>query len=57
MSWVLWAVDASGVGSGRIHGGWEYVWAAYGVTWAGLALYALSLWLRRPKADGAKRPG
>ncbi|XXF80879.1 hypothetical protein P2318_14290 [Myxococcaceae bacterium GXIMD 01537] len=37
------------VGVGRIQGGWEYVWTSYGLTWAALALYALSLWLRRPK--------
>jgi hypothetical protein len=37
------------VGAGRIQGGWEYVWTAYGITWSALALYALSLWLRRPK--------
>ena len=30
-------------------GGWEFVHAAYGVAWAGLALYALSLWVRRPR--------
>lgn len=38
------------VGAGRIQGGWEYVWTSYGITWSALALYALSLWLRRPKA-------
>ncbi|MFY0522087.1 hypothetical protein ACN28I_02385 [Archangium gephyra] len=36
------------VGSGRIQGGWEFVWAAYIIAWASLSLYALSLWLRRP---------
>jgi hypothetical protein len=35
------------VGSGRIQGGWEYIWAAYLIAWASLSLYALSLWLRR----------
>lgn len=34
-------------GQGTIAGGWEYIWAAYGITWAALALYALSLWLRQ----------
>lgn len=34
---------------GMIIGGWEYVWAAYGVTWAGIVLFAISLWVRRPK--------
>jgi hypothetical protein len=34
------------VGSGMISGGWGYVWTAYGIFWAGLALYTLSLFLR-----------
>lgn len=37
---------AGNVGSGMIQGGWNYVWAAYGIFWAGLALYTLSLILR-----------
>lgn len=37
------------VGSGRIQGGWEYVWTGYGIAYSALALYSLSLWLRRPK--------
>ncbi|WP_395823340.1 hypothetical protein [Archangium minus] len=36
------------VGVGRIQGGWEYVWASFGIAWVSLSLYALSLWLRRP---------
>lgn len=36
------------VGSGRIQNGWEYIIAAYAIAWTALALYALSLWLRRP---------
>lgn len=36
------------VGQGRIQGGWGYIWSSYGIAWASLALYALSLWLRRP---------
>jgi hypothetical protein len=35
--------------TGRIQGGWGYVWTAYAVTWTALFLYSLSLWLRRPK--------
>jgi len=34
--------------AGRIQGGWEFVWAAYGLTWVSLVLYAASLWARRP---------
>lgn len=34
------------VGSGRIQGGWGYVWTSYGVTWSAIALYSLSLWRR-----------
>ena len=40
-------------GVGRIVGGWDYVTAAYGVAWTGLVLYALSLWVRRPRADAS----
>ena len=32
--------------TGRIEGGWEYVIAAYSITWAVFALYTLSLWVR-----------
>jgi hypothetical protein len=42
------ADPAHRVGSGRIQGGWEYVWAAYAITWAAIVLYTISLWLRRP---------
>jgi uncharacterized membrane protein YedE/YeeE len=41
------------VGAGRIQGGWEYVWTAYGIAYGVLALYSLSLWLRRPKQAAA----
>lgn len=34
------------VGSGRIVGGWEYVWVSYGLAWSVISLYGLSLWLR-----------
>jgi hypothetical protein len=37
------------VGVGRIQGGWEYVWTSYGIAYSALALYSLSLWLRRRK--------
>ena len=37
------------VGAGRIKGGWEYVWTSYAIAYGAMALYALSLWLRRPK--------
>jgi len=36
---------------GVIQGGWEYVWMAYGVTWAGLLGYTISLWLRKPRKE------
>ena len=29
---------------------WVYIWVSYGLTWAFLAGYALSLWVRRPSA-------
>ena len=34
---------------GHIVGGWEYIWAAYILTWAGILLYGTSLLLRRRK--------
>ncbi len=37
--------------SGRIQGGWNFVWTAYGLAWSALALYTLSLWLRRPRKE------
>jgi hypothetical protein len=39
------------VGRGRIVGGWEYVWASYAIAWTSVTLYALSLYVRRPRAD------
>jgi hypothetical protein len=39
------------VGEGRIRGGWEYVWTAYGIVWTALSLYALSLWARWPREE------
>jgi hypothetical protein len=50
---LLAQVAAGEVGSGRISGGWGFVWTSYGITWGALALYALSLWLRRPKNSPA----
>jgi hypothetical protein len=29
--------------TGMIQGGWEFVWAVYGITWAGLFFYGLHL--------------
>jgi hypothetical protein len=43
------------VGSGRIVGGWGYVWTCYAIAWIGMALYAISLWARgRGSASGRK---
>jgi len=42
---------ASRVGSGRIQGGWEYVWACYAIAWGAIILYTFSLWLRRPDRE------
>jgi len=36
--------------TGMIEGGWEFVWSVYGITWAGLALYAWHLY-RHEKAS------
>lgn len=32
--------------TGYIQGGWGFVWASYGITWAFLVGYTVSLWLR-----------
>ncbi len=39
------------VGSGRIQGGWEYIWASYAITWGAIILYSLSLWMRRERSE------
>ncbi|HZH02899.1 MAG TPA: hypothetical protein VEY30_03875, partial [Myxococcaceae bacterium] len=44
------------VGSGRIVGGWNYVWVSYGITWGAIALYALSLWRRSASSSHLKEP-
>jgi hypothetical protein len=36
---------------GQIAGGWEYVWAAYGITWATLLAYGFSLYVNRVKEN------
>jgi hypothetical protein len=41
----------SRVGSGRIQGGWEYVWVSYAIAWGAIILYTFFLWLRRPEAN------
>jgi hypothetical protein len=39
--------------SGVIQGGWEYVYAAYGLGTAGVLAYAASLFVRRPRKSAA----
>jgi hypothetical protein len=29
-----------------IQGGWEFVWAAWGLAWLAIGGYAMSLWVR-----------
>ena len=33
--------------TGKIVGGWEYIWMAYGLTWFGLVAYSVSLLIRK----------
>jgi hypothetical protein len=46
---------AQAVGSGRIQGGWSYVWTSYGIAWSCLTLYSLSLWWRTRSAEATKK--
>ena len=41
--------------SGMIQGGWEFVYAAYGITAAALILYAFSLFVRLGSQNGQQR--
>ncbi len=34
---------------GHVVGGWEYVWAAYGLTWVTLLVYGANVILNRVK--------
>jgi len=40
---------------GVISGGWEFVWAAYGITATLFVLYGISLWARRREVRGEAR--
>ncbi len=48
---IILAAEPANVGSGQLQGGWEYIWAAWILSWAGLVGYGLSLWVRRPKGS------
>jgi hypothetical protein len=52
----IWNDLLNAVGSGRIEGGWEFVWTVYGLTWTVLGFYALSLWIRRPRGTSRGSP-
>lgn len=39
--------------TGQIQGGWEFIWAAYGVVWVGIVGYAVSLLRRRAAVSNA----
>lgn len=50
--------DPSGLADGRLMGGWEFIWAAYIMTWSFLLGYAIYVnvrreWVRRRKSDDA----
>ncbi|MBE2253690.1 MAG: hypothetical protein IAE78_29445 [Myxococcus sp.] len=44
------------MGSGVIEGGWEYIYAAYGVGLLGVLVFAASLFIRRPKGLPERAP-
>ena len=50
------ASASQAVGAGRIGGGWEYVWAAYGITWAAIVVYTTSLIMRLRSAQESEDP-
>jgi hypothetical protein len=37
--------------TGMIQGGWEFVWAAYGITGVAMGIYIASLWIRWKAED------
>ncbi len=39
-----------GLAEGDLNGGWEFIWAAYIITWCLLASYAIFVTVRQPKA-------
>ena len=41
---------------GVIEGGWSYVVASYAVVWAGIIIYAGSLFMRRARAEQDAAP-
>ena len=41
------------IGAGVVTGGWEYVTAAYVLSWAMLVGYTVSLWLRSPREEAS----
>lgn len=47
--------------NGELQGGWEYIIAAYTITWLFFGAYAVSLWLRgvpkMPAADAGDYQG
>lgn len=50
MIWVV-ATPENGV----ISGGWEFVWAAYGLTWLFFGIYSATLFARAPRASEEER--
>lgn len=34
---------------GHVVGGWEYVWAVYGITWVAVAFYSASMFLTKKR--------
>ena len=44
---------ANAVGSGKIVGGWEYVWPCYLIAWLGIGLYSVWLIARRHARKGS----
>ncbi len=44
------------IGQGMITGGWEYVWTAYGMTWAVLCAYTAFLLMKTFRGNTGAAP-
>lgn len=53
---LLLGLGSAGPQVGRIPNAWSYVWPAYFITWSGIALYSISLFVRRSRENRKDTP-